>query len=82
MTTKAFNKTRFISRDKLLNLYVTLLTDNNKVKLKGTELIKQLKDNFNYDVNEEQLDRYFEPNFYELREDRITHLKNIGIHYE
>lgn len=70
------------SKYELLDIFITILTDNHKTKIDSVTLVKLLKDHFNYSVTLNDIINYFEPSVGELELDLRQQMKNIGVRYE
>lgn len=75
-------KPKFVSKNRLLAVYIPLILDYSKKQLTTEEIQQHLLKDFNYSVPLEKILDYLEPNFYEIREDVEQQLKNLGIRYD
>ncbi len=81
MTKEVYNKTKFVGKNRLLSVYLDIIKKEYNKVLSSKEIKSILKDDFNYITTEETIREYYEPNFYELREDITSHLRNMGMNY-
>lgn len=67
-------------KQKLLHIYLTMLSVTNEMP--HYHIIPLLKEQFDFIVNERDLQLYFEPNFGEDVDDLKQQLNNLGIRYD
>jgi len=67
-------------KQKLLIIYIPLIKNSTKLCFK--DLIFELKMNFNIEVDEKDLETYFNNNIYEEVKDKQQQILNLGIRYE
>ena len=75
-------KPEFVSKNRLLAIYIPLILDHNKSNLSPEEIQQHLIKDFNHSVSLEKILDYLEPNFYEIRADIEQQMINLGIRYD
>lgn len=69
-------------KQKLLQIYIPIIKQNNYSNIDYNEIIQQLKTNFNQDFELSDLVTYYEPYYWEEVLDLKQQMCNLGIRYE
>jgi broad specificity polyphosphatase/5'/3'-nucleotidase SurE len=69
-------------KQKLLQIYIPLIKQNNYSNIDYNEIIQQLKTNFNQDFELSDLVTYYEPYYWEEVLDLKQQMYNLDIRYE
>lgn len=78
---RKFNN-KLVNKSRLLNIYISLITDlEPESSYTYEELKSKLKEEFDYDTSLKDISNYYEANFYENRLDVEQQMKNLGIKY-